>query len=82
MSCIHTSGIYRETRRKERDDARQPFAGIPITNTRHITRDRRDRDRKEGTQEMRNRARKTKGGKALWTAILYFWQKYMYVMMR
>ena len=83
--AAYTHWKYRETRAKERDNARQPFAGISITHTRHITRDHRgrsrDRDGREGTQEMGKRARKTKGGKALWTAILYFWQGYMHVMM-
>ena len=51
-SCIHTLMMYRETRVKQRDSGRQPFAEISIINTHQTTGDRRDRKRREGTEGM------------------------------
>jgi len=47
--CVYTLKIRREMRAERRDNERQPFAGISITNTHQTTGDRRNR-RGEGTQ--------------------------------
>jgi len=45
MGCIYTLMMYRETRVRRRDNERQPFAGISITNTHQTAGNNKNRER-------------------------------------
>jgi len=55
----HTDDVQKKTRIKQREDKRQPFVVISITNTHRKTRDRRN-DGRKGGDAVGKGARKTK----------------------